>query len=41
MLEKVKVRHGGIDILCNNAGVFVMDDDLEKSSRLIRVNMVS
>lgn len=42
ILEKVKAKHGGIDILCNNAGVYITtDEDLEKSSKTLRINLVT
>lgn len=39
--QKIKDAHGFIGIICNNAGIYVADDDLGVAAKCIDVNLVS
>lgn len=37
----VEKKYGGVDIVCNNAGISAPDYDLERSIQTLRINLVS
>lgn len=41
VLNSVKAKHSYLDILCNNAGVYTLDDDMDKATKCLEVNLVS
>ena len=41
MFDQIERDHGGVDIVCNNAGIVSYDDSVEDSQRGFRVNMVN
>ena len=34
-------KSGGVDIVCNNAGISAMDSDVERSIQAVRINLVN
>lgn len=40
-LQDIHSKHGSIDILFNNAGIYALDNETEKVSRAFKVNLVS
>ena len=41
VFDQIERDHGGVDIVCNNAGIVSYDDSVEDSQRGFRVNMVN